>query len=214
MRIIGITGGICSGKSGVSSILKSKKYPVIDCDKITDSLYTYQWFTDGLRHIFGKQIVYNGEVNRGKLGSLVFSSHKDMKKLNKYCMPFILKEVKKQLDEYQKAGKVFVFIDAPILFESGLDKEIEFTDFWVLSVTRDTQRERLHDRKPYLSSKAINDILDNQFRDEERLKHATYIIENNVKNKKILYAKVMCGLDVLKKIESGEIVDHGKKRKD
>lgn len=197
MHIIGITGGICSGKSGVSSYLIKKGYAVIDCDKITDSLYQYQYFTDGLRHLFGKKIVYNGEVNRGKLGSLVFSSYKEMRKLNNFCLPYIIKEVKRQLQGYIELGNSVVFIDAPILFESGLQNEIDFTDFWVISVEKTTQIKRLKQRKPYLSPRAVQNILNSQLSNSERLDYATYIIDNNVRNKKLLYEKVEIGLNLL-----------------
>ena len=76
MRIIGITGGICSGKSGVTKMVLRRGFPVIDCDKITDALYEEQWFLEELKKLFGNRILYNGEVNRGRLGSLVFSEYK------------------------------------------------------------------------------------------------------------------------------------------
>ena len=197
MRIIGLTGGICAGKSGVTKYLLRKGYPVIDCDKITDELYTYQWFTDGLRHIFGKKIVYNGNVNRGKLGALVFSDYKEMKKLNNYCLPLVFKEVKKRLALLIEEGHPFIFIDAPILFESGLDKEIEFTDFWVVSVEKVEQIRRLKQRKDYLTPRNIHNILNSQLSNKERLEYATFIIENNIKNRKLLYEKVDRGLRMI-----------------
>ena len=197
MRIIGITGGICAGKSGVTKYLLRKGYPVIDCDKITDELYTHQWFTDGLRHLYGKKIVYNKEVNRGKLGSLVFSDYKEMKRLNNYCLPFIFKEVQKQLEYYINEGHEYIFIDAPILFESELNTVINFTDFWVISVEKVEQIKRLKQRKPYLSAKSISNILNSQLKNSERLEYDTYIIENNIKNKKLLYEKVDKGLRLL-----------------
>ena len=197
MRIIGLTGGICAGKSGVTKYLLKKGFPVIDCDKITDELYKYQWFTDGLRHIYGKKIIYNGAVNRGKLGALVFSDYKEMRKLNKYCLPLVFKEVNKQLEAYQNAGYEYIFIDAPILFESGLHIEIPFTDYWVVSVEKVEQIRRLKQRKDYLTPRAIQNILSSQFTNKERVMYATYIIENNIKNRKLLYAKVDRGLKII-----------------
>lgn len=198
MRIVGITGGICSGKSGVTRYLLRKGYHVIDCDKITDSFYECQWFTDGLRHLFGKQIVYNKEVNRGKLGALVFKNPKEMCRLNSFCFPYLLEEIKRQLEMYIAMGDEFIFIDAPILFESGLDKEIPFTDFWILDVDKVEQIRRLKQRKPYLTPTAIHNILSSQLSNKERLQYATYIIENNKKDRKLLYEKIDSGLIRLK----------------
>lgn len=190
MRIIGITGGICSGKSRVSSYLANKGYPIIDCDKITDELYTHQFFTDGLRHLFGKKIIYNKEVNRGKLGALVFKDWKEMKKLNDFAYPYILKEIQRQLNLYINQGCEIVFIDAPTLFESGLNNDISFTDFWVVSVEEVTQIRRLKQRKPYLTPRAIRNILNSQLKNKERLEYATYVLDNNLREKKLLHMQI------------------------
>ncbi len=197
MRIIGLTGGICAGKSGVTRYLLKKGFPVIDCDKITDELYKYQWFTDGLRHIFGKKIVYNGQVNRGKLGALVFSDYKEMRKLNNYCRPYLFKEILTRLELLINEGHEFIFIDAPTLFESGLDEEVSFTDIWVVSVTREEQIRRLKQRKNYLTPRAINNILSSQLTNQQRIDRATFVIENNVKYKPLLYTKVDRGLRLI-----------------
>lgn len=194
MQIIGITGGICSGKSHVSTRLRGKGFYVIDCDKITDELYNHQYFTDGLRHLFGKKIIYNKEVNRGKLGGLVFKNPKEMQKLNNYCLPFIFKEVKKQLNACIEAGMEVVFIDAPTLFESGLNNEIDFTDIWVISVEQYIQVARLKRRKPYLTSYAIRNIFNNQLSNSERVQYATYVIENNERDKSLFNKKIDAAL--------------------
>jgi dephospho-CoA kinase len=197
MRIIGITGGICSGKSGVTKMVLRRGFPVIDCDKITDALYEEQWFLEELKKLFGNRILYNGEVNRGRLGSLVFSEYKEMKKLNKLCFPLILEEINRLLEVYMSEGYEYVFIDAPTLFESGLDKCVSFTDFWIVSVTKVTQIERLKRRKPYLSQKAINNIFSSQLENRERLQYATYIIPNDTRNPKLLADKVDRGLEII-----------------
>ena len=197
MKIVGITGGITSGKSAVTRYLKRHNFYVIDCDKITDEFYKHQWFTDGLRHHFGKKIVYNGEVNRGKLGNLVFSDYKEMKKLNNYCKPFLFKEINKQLNELIEQGHEFIFIDAPILFESGLDKEVNFTDIWVVSVEKVEQIRRLKQRKNYLTPRNIQNILNSQWTNEQRIEKATFVIENNIKNRMQLRSKVERGLRII-----------------
>lgn len=197
MRIIGLTGGICAGKSGITRYLLKKGFPVIDCDKITDELYNYTWFTEGLKQLFGNKILYNKEVNRGRLGSLVFSDMKEMQRLNDYCKPFIFQEVERQLQVLMNEGYEFIFIDAPVLFESGLQNVIEFTDIWVVSVTQVEQIRRLKQRKPYLSSKSIHNILGSQLTNQERIENATYVIENNVKDRMLLYNRVDRGLRLL-----------------
>ena len=83
------------------------------------------------------------------------------------------------------------------LFESGLDKCVSFTDFWIVSVTKVTQIERLKRRKPYLSQKAINNIFSSQLENRERLQYATYIIPNDTRNPKLLADKVDRGLEII-----------------
>lgn len=197
MRIIGLTGGICAGKSGVTKYLISKGFPVIDCDKITDEFYHYQWFTDGLKQLFGNKIIYNGEVNRGKLGGLVFSDYKEMKKLNNYCKPYLCEEILNRLNDYISLGYEFIFIDAPVLFEFKLNEVVNFTDIWVVNVSQVEQIRRLKRRKPYLTPRNIQNILHSQIDNETRLSYATYIIENNIKDRTLIKARINRGLRLI-----------------
>ena len=171
MKIVGITGGITSGKSAVTRYLKRHNFYVIDCDKITDALYeNSEEFNQGLLNLFGNKIIYDGKISRSKLGSIVFSNKAEMKKLNNFAFPYILRQIEYEMECNKDLD--IIFIDAPTLFESGLNKLIPFTDIWVVSVSVSTQMLRLKRRKSYLSANAINNILNSQWTDEERRKYA------------------------------------------
>lgn len=198
MKIVGITGGITAGKSAVSSFLISQGFVVIDCDKITDELYlSNNDFVNGLVDLFGEKIILNGEVNRGKIGSIVFSSKKQLNSLNTYCKPYIFKIVKNQLEYYESMGTDIVFIDAPTLFEYGVDEIISFTDIWVITVSRETQIHRLKRRKHYLSMQSIQNIFNSQWDDDSRRSRATFVLNNDKGNRRLLRNRIIYGLKLL-----------------
>ena len=94
-------------------------------------------------------------------------------------------------------GHEFIFIDAPILFESELDKEVNFTDIWVVSVEKVEQIRRLKQRKDYLTPRNIQNILNSQWTNQQRVDKATFVIENNVKDRRLLKKKVERGLAII-----------------
>lgn len=196
MKIVGITGGITSGKSAVTRYLKRHNFYVIDCDKITDALYeNSEEFNQGLLNLFGNKIIYDGKISRSKLGSIVFSNKAEMKKLNNFAFPYILRQIEYEMECNKDLD--IIFIDAPTLFESGLNQLIPFTDIWVVSVSVSTQMLRLKRRKSYLSANAINNILNSQWTDEERRKYATFVLNNDKGLPRLLYARIQYGLELL-----------------
>ena len=196
MRIVGITGGITSGKSAVTRYLKKHGFYVIDCDKITDALYeNSDEFNQGLLNLFGNKIIYDGKISRSKLGSIVFSNKSEMKKLNNFAFPYILRQIEYEMECNKDLD--IIFIDAPTLFESGLNKIIPFTDIWVVSVSVTTQMLRLKRRKSYLSANAINNILNSQWKDEERRNYATFVLNNDKGLPRLLFTRIKYGLELL-----------------
>lgn len=119
-QIIGVTGGIASGKSNVCNIIEQEGYPVIDCDKITAELSV----KGGLLYNvivkeFGEDFLLdNGDLDRKKLAKKIFNDSKSKELLDKITHPIIYEEVKKRLD---KISDGLVFLEAPLLYESKFD---------------------------------------------------------------------------------------------
>lgn len=119
-QIIGVTGGIASGKSNVCNIIEQEGYPVIDCDKITAELSVQGGL---LYNVIVKEfgddfLLDNGDLDRKKLAKKIFNDSKSKELLDKITHPIIYEEVKKRLD---KISDGLVFLEAPLLYESKFD---------------------------------------------------------------------------------------------
>ncbi len=162
-KIIGITGGIATGKSTVSSILEEKGYKVIDADKIARKVVevgeeAYKELLD----YFGSDIVYeDGQLNRKKLASIAFNDSQALEQLNRITHPRIFKEIYKEIESSSKSGDKLIFIDIPLLFEEIEEIKasgIEIDDIWLVYVDKETQISRLMKRDSIDRRKAIKKI--------------------------------------------------------
>lgn len=179
-KIIGITGGIATGKSTVTEYIKDKGYKVIDADKIAKNLMekgssSYKKTVE----YFGKDILKeSGEIDRKVLGSKVFSDPKLLKILNNITHPFIFREIKNQLEE--SYGEDVIFLDIPLLFEEYdniLKYGIHFDEIWLVFADRETQIERLMKRNDLTKQEAIERI-DAQMDIDIKKEKSTTIIYN------------------------------------
>lgn len=150
---IGITGGIASGKSTVSNILKENGFEVIDADAIGKKVYEkgkpayYE-----IVAFFGKTVLLaDEEVNRKVLGEIVFSDQGKLQKLNEITHKYINSEVRYLLEEYKSDSKNAV-VDAALLYEIGLDKLVDET--WYIDVEPQLQLERLMKRNSFSKEEA------------------------------------------------------------
>lgn len=142
MRVIGITGGIASGKSLVADILKSKNYPVIESDKIVHDLLETPKMISKIASTFGDDFVKNNKVDREKLGKLIFNDPKEQKKLNAIIHPKVRKIIKDELKKYKNEN--IVFVDVPLLYEAKMEDMMD--KVLVVYVEEQTQIERLMNR--------------------------------------------------------------------
>ena len=144
--VIGLTGGIASGKSTISSILKAVGWPVIDADLIARQIVMPG--SKGLEQIvnrFGPQMLNSdGTLDRKKLGKTVFDDPKKLSDLDKIEHPLIQEAIDSQLDEFKKQHLPVVVLDVPLLFETGMDEECDLTVLAV--VAQATQLKRLMKR--------------------------------------------------------------------
>lgn len=181
-KIIGITGGIGTGKSTVSNYLVEKGFVVIDADKIAREVVevgkpAYKEIVE----IFGSKILLKDKsLNRKKLARLVFSSNSIRKVLNKIVHPYVFQTIKLNIDEYCKDNKT-IFLDAPLLIEEMEQVAlygIKYDEIWLIYTDEKTQLERLMGRDGITKSDALNRI-NAQMNSEEKKKKATKIIDNS-----------------------------------
>lgn len=177
MKVIGLTGGIASGKSTVSNILKELGAAVIDVDLVSRAVVSQGEiaYTKIIEN-FGKDILLaDGSINRKKLGNIVFSDHQKLLLLNQITHPEIIKKVKEKIAFYNKEQKKAVIVDAAILIEMGLYKHVDF--IWLVVVDKETQLMRLIERDKLSRNDAQNRI-NAQITDEQRMEYADVVIDN------------------------------------
>lgn len=177
MRIIGLTGGIASGKSSVGRYLESNNVPLIDCDKIARLVVEPK--TKTLKKIvkfFGPGILnQNGTLNRAALGDLIFNDTQSRMMLNKITHPAIMREVISQIIECWLRACPIVVVDAALLFESGLHHYVSKTV--VVFCPENIQIERLLSRDQLTEIEAKARI-QAQGTTQSKLSRASLILDN------------------------------------
>jgi len=178
-RIIGLTGGIASGKSTVTSYLREKGYPVIDADRVVHDLQAQggELYQALVEH-FGTEILLDtGDLNRPALAERIFSSQNEIAWSNQVQGEMIRKALARERDRLAETEDLF-FMDIPLLIEQGyLDW---FDQVWLVYVTEDTQLERLMERNA-LTEDQVRDRLAAQMSLEEKKALVDLVIDNNSK---------------------------------
>ena len=172
-KVIGVTGGIASGKSNVISIIKRQGFKVIDCDLINHNLKKINMpIYNAIKEAFGSSyFLDNGELDRKKLGELIFHNENEKLKLNSISHPIIKEEV---LKEINKADGI-VFVDVPLLYESKFDSLCD--KVICVYLNRKTQIERLMERDHIDYSYAKSKIASQMDLDQKR-DLADYVIDS------------------------------------
>jgi dephospho-CoA kinase len=177
--IIGLTGGIASGKSTVSKMLNEKGYTIIDADLAARMVVEVdQPAYLAIVEEFGEHILHDHDstINREKLGQIIFNSEEKRKKLNGIVHPAVRSMMLAHKDEAILAGKNTVFMDIPLLFESNLTWMVDRTV--VVYVNEETQLSRLMERNNFNHEDASSRIA-SQFPLKDKASLADAIIDNN-----------------------------------
>ena len=178
MRVIGLTGGIGSGKSTVSRFLQGMGAVVLDADKVGHE--AYQPNTETWREVvsaFGKQIVTSdGEIDRKKLGGIVFSNPELLTRLNQIMHPRMFDMMKDRIEEYRQRGVKIVVLEAAILLEAGWTPLVD--EVWVTVASVSEVVNRAIERTG-LPEEQIRARIRSQLSNEERKKHADVVISND-----------------------------------
>ncbi len=174
-KIIGITGGIGSGKSFVCDKLKNLGYPIYEADSAAKEVMLFPQIVQKIQQAFGNDCYIHGQLNRTYL-SKVFQNRKELQKLNAIVHPAVAEHFNLYLKGL-KSEKHFVFKEAAILFESGTWKTCDktVTIFAPLGI----RIQRILKRDPHLSIQQIYQRISQQWNDEWKVKNSHYTIFND-----------------------------------
>lgn len=175
--VLGLTGGIATGKSTADKFFEEKNIPIVDCDEIAHNIMNVNkpaW--KDIKEVFGEKYLNEDQtINRKKLGKLVFNDPTNMKILNEITHPRIFQEMESQIAQYKSEGYSLIIVDAPVLFESHSEKYYDKT--LVISLPQDLQIKRLMARNNLTKEEALSRI-NSQMSLKEKEARATYVIEN------------------------------------
>ena len=178
MKVIGLTGGIGTGKSEVSKILAQLGAFVIDADEVGHEAYLPE--TETWREVvdaFGEDILKpNKEIDRRRLGAAVFSSPEALQRLNSIVHPRMRRLLEQRIDEQRRRGSSVVVVEAAVLMEAGWTPLVD--QVWVVTSETKTVVERLMKGRG-LSEEAVMSRIRAQMPPEERKELADVVIQND-----------------------------------
>lgn len=176
-KIIGITGGISSGKSTVTNFLRQRGFQVVDADALVHQLQAPggRLYNILVEHFGNQVLLKNGQLNRPLLASLIFSNPEEQEWSKETQGQVILEELAALKNQLAQTESIF-FMDIPLLFEQGY--ESWFDEVWLIYLDRETQIERLMNRDK-LSLEAAESRLSSQWSLDKKKKLATHIIDNS-----------------------------------
>lgn len=177
--VLGLTGGIASGKSTVSNFFKDKQIPVVDADIVArDVMRAGQPVVAEIAEIFGQDyILENGEIDRAKLGKAIFTYEEKRKQLNQIVQGEIRKEIIRQQEAFLTEKHPLIVLDIPLLYEGQYETVVDTV--MVVYVNPKTQHERLLKRNPELSDEDVKNRIGSQMSLEEKAQRADILIDNN-----------------------------------
>ena len=187
-KIIGITGGIASGKSTVTEFLRQKGFQVVDADAVVHRLQKpsgrlYQVLVE---HFGEKVLLENGELNRTLLASLIFSNPEEQEWSKRTQGEIIREELDALRNQFAQTEALF-FMDIPLLFEQNYASW--FDETWLVYVNRDVQLERLM-KRDQISKEAAESRLNSQWPIERKISLSSHSLDNNG-NQEQLIAQVV-----------------------
>jgi len=178
--VIGLTGGIGTGKRTVSQILKEKNFPVIDLDVISHEVIKFPKVVEKIVENFGKEVLeYNNTgnwiISREKLGRVIFGNREKRVILNSIMHPEILHIMREKILECKKENKI-IFVEIQLLFEVQWEKEFDY--ILLVSAEKETQIKRILSRDKRSKEEALS-IINSQMPLDEKKKISDYVIEND-----------------------------------
>ena len=179
--VIGLTGGIGTGKSTVSQILKDRGFPVIDLDVISHEVIEFSSVVEKIVQNFGREVLDEDEagnctISREKLGKIIFADKEKRLALNSIMHPEILKVMHKKILECKSEKNKIIFVEVQLLFEVQWEKEFDY--ILLVATKRDMQVRRVLERDKRSEEEAWN-IINSQMSLDEKREKSDFVIEND-----------------------------------
>lgn len=179
MKLIGITGGVGSGKSEIIRFLqKNYKCRVEFADEVAKHLEEPgEACFDDLVKLLGEDVLTEGAIDNKKMADLIFKDETLVSKVNAIVHPRVQTYFEDAIRLEKENGKIdYFFIEAALLIECGYEKIVD--ELWYVYASKDTRRRRLKESRKY-SDEKIDSIFSNQLSDDEFRKHCDFIIDND-----------------------------------
>ena len=181
IMVIGLTGGIGTGKSTVSQILKDRGFPVIDLDVISHEVIEFSSVVEKIVQNFGREVLDEDEagnytISREKLGKIIFADKEKRLALNSIMHPEILKVMHKKILECKSEKNKIIFVEVQLLFEVQWEKEFDY--ILLVAAKRDMQVRRVLERDKRSEEEAWN-IINSQMSLDEKREKSDFVIEND-----------------------------------
>lgn len=186
-KIIGLTGGIGSGKTTIAKLFESEGVPVYIADDEAKKIMKLPETIEKISSVFGKEIIKNNHIDNKKLSAIVFANPEKLKSLNSIVHPL----VKKHFDDWVNKNIKFPFVikEAAILFESGSYKYC--SKIITVTASEETRIKRVMERD-HSSKQEVLDRIKNQWTDSQKISKSDYVIENeNLEETKIQFQETL-----------------------
>ena len=178
MRIIGLTGGIASGKTEVANIMKKHGFYVINSDEIGHEILLEEKTKEEIINIFGTDILTNGQIDRKKLGKIVFSSPEKRQLINKLIHPLVIAEIINRVKKAEKEGYDIVIIESAIIGEDENTLPPWLNGLILVLCPEELRIQRIMSLRNLSYDEAVSRI-HSQKDPEEKKNFANWIIYNN-----------------------------------
>ncbi len=172
--ILGLTGGIASGKTTVSRIFKELGIKVVDADKIARDVSEQDDIVKRLLDTFGEEILIGNKIDRKKLREIIFRDKHNVEKINRIIHPRVIEVFQGERDRVKK-DEIIIF-DIPLLFESGLEYLCD--EILVVATDKELQIKRIIGRDKTSREDALK-IISHQMDADKKIELANYVIYNN-----------------------------------
>lgn len=175
--IVGLTGGIGSGKSTIAEVFKTLHVPVFNSDLEAKKLYQHPEIQTQIIALFGDVFSPNGQLNKQQLATIVFNDNDKLQQLNNIIHPAVSKTFDAWLTQHQKSS--FLIKEAAILIESGAYLQV---DKIIVVTAPKTERVQRVMQRDNVSEQEVLQRMQHQLSEEELLKHADFRVVNDGKS--------------------------------